>query len=83
VNFPSLKHPDWVGGSPILLFNEYLRLFTTGVKQLEHEVDCSSPYSATVKNAWNYSIIPPYALMELCLIKHRNDFTFPLTHDKM
>jgi len=83
MNFPPLKHPDWVGGSPNLLFNGYLRLFPPGVKQLEHEVDCSSSYSVRIKNAWNYSIIPPFALMEMCLIKRRNDFTFPLTHDKM
>jgi hypothetical protein len=29
-----------------------------------------------VKNAWSYTITPPYAFMMWYLIKHRDDFTF-------
>jgi hypothetical protein len=81
--FSPSKESSLGWGSPDLLFNGYLRLFHPRVKQLEHEVNCSSPYSDRVNNAWNYSVIPPYALMELCLSKCRNDFTLPLTHNKM
>jgi hypothetical protein len=32
--------------------------------------------SAEVKNAWNYISTPQYVLMVLCLVKHRDNFTF-------
>jgi hypothetical protein len=33
-----------------------------GVKQSGHEADHSPPYSAEVKNAWNYTSTPPICL---------------------
>jgi hypothetical protein len=31
-----------------------------GVKELENESDHSPPSSAEIKNAWNYTCVPPY-----------------------
>jgi hypothetical protein len=39
------------------------------IKQPGHEADHSSPSSAEVKNAWNYTSIPPYILMAWCVVK--------------
>jgi hypothetical protein len=52
----------WVPGSVSL-----------GVKR---EADHSPPYSAEVKNAWSYTSIPQYVFTALCLVKHRDNFTF-------
>jgi hypothetical protein len=45
-----------------------------GGKAAGREADHSSPSSAEVKNAWNYTLTPQYVFMGWCLIKHR-DFT--------
>jgi hypothetical protein len=47
-----------------------------GVKRPEREADQSLPSSAEVKNAWSYTSTPQYAFTVLCLIKHRDKFTF-------
>lgn len=46
---------------PSLLFNGYQRV-SLGLKQLEHEVDHSTPSSAEVMNKHNYTSSPPYNL---------------------
>jgi hypothetical protein len=43
----------------------------TRVKQLEHDVDCSSPASTKVKNGWSYTSAPP-----VCLHSMGRDNTF-------
>jgi len=48
-----------------------------GVKQPGREVDDSFPPSSEVKNVWSYTSILPYVFMVWCLIKHRDNFTFP------
>jgi hypothetical protein len=44
----------------------------SGVKRPGREADLWSPFSAEVKNAWSYNHYP-YALIALCLIKHRDN----------
>jgi len=51
---------QWVSGALYL-----------GVKLLGRESDHYLPPSAEVKNAWNYTSTPTYALMVWCLIKRR------------
>jgi len=46
------------------------------VQQQVPEVDHSPPSSVKVKNAWGYSLAPPYIFMGWCLIKHKDNFTF-------
>jgi hypothetical protein len=48
-----------------------------GVKRPGREAEHSPPSSAEVKNAWGYTSAPPYALMEWCLFKHRDNLTLP------
>lgn len=36
------------------------------------------PPSNAEVNAWNYTPISPYIFLALCLVKHRNKFTFAL-----
>jgi hypothetical protein len=45
-----------------------------GIKWPGREADHSSPSSAEVKNAWIYTLTPPYTFMSLYLIKHRIQF---------
>jgi len=47
----------------LLLCIRYRPSFS-GLKRTGHEVDQSPPSSAKVKNEWNLSSTPPYALME-------------------
>jgi hypothetical protein len=49
-----------------------------GIKQPGREADHSPPSSVEVKSG----VIPPllqYAFMALCLVKHRDNFTFTAT----
>jgi hypothetical protein len=46
---------------------------------VEREADHSPPSSAKVKNAYSYTSTPPYDFMTWCLVKHRDNFTLPLT----
>jgi hypothetical protein len=46
------------------------------MKQQVREVDHSTPSSAEVKNAWNYTSPPQYVFMAWCLVKHNYNFTF-------
>jgi hypothetical protein len=46
----------------------------TGVKRPGRESDHSLPYSAKVKNTWNYTSTLPYAFMTLCLVKQKDNF---------
>jgi hypothetical protein len=48
-----------------------------GVKRPGREVDHSPPFSAEVKNAWNYNSTPQYVFMTWCFVKHRDNFTLP------
>jgi hypothetical protein len=41
------------------------------VKRPEHVANHSSPSSAEVKNAWNYTSTPSYVLIAWCFIKRR------------
>jgi len=56
---------------PSLLSNGYLWSFPQGMKliTLLHLVP-------RFKNAWSCASTPPYVVMALCLVKHRDDFTF-------
>jgi hypothetical protein len=49
------------------------------VKQPGLEADHSLPFSAKVKNAWNYTPIPQYVFMAWCLVKHRDYINFAFT----
>jgi hypothetical protein len=49
-----------------------------GIKRPGRETGHSPPFSAEVKNAWSYTFIPIYVFMALCLVKHRDKFTFYL-----
>jgi hypothetical protein len=62
--FSSPSRPDRLWGPTSLLSNGY-----QGVKWLGYEADHLSPYSAEVKNAWNYTFTPQYAFMAWCSIK--------------
>jgi hypothetical protein len=46
------------------------------VKRLGREAERSPPSTAEAKNAWKYTSTPQYVFMALCLIKHRDNFTF-------
>jgi hypothetical protein len=48
------------------------------LKWPEREAEHSPPPSAEVKNEWNCTCPsrPPYFFMALCLINHRDKFTF-------
>jgi hypothetical protein len=46
-----------------------------GIKRQGREADHSPPASVEAKK-WIYTSTPPYALMALCLIKRRDNFTF-------
>jgi hypothetical protein len=50
-----------------------------GVKRPGREADHSAPSSAEVKNAWSYTSTPQYVFMAWCLVKHRDNFTLPLS----
>jgi hypothetical protein len=52
------------------------------VKRPGREADHSPPSSTEVKNAWNYTSTPQYAFMGWCLVKHRDNFTFPYLYAK-
>ena len=56
--FFSSKCLDQLWGPPSLLFCECCICFL-GVKWPEHNVDCSPPSGASVKNEWSYTAIPP------------------------
>jgi hypothetical protein len=47
-----------------------------GIKRPGREADHSPPISAEVKKTWVYISTPAYAFIALCLIKHRDNFTF-------
>jgi urea transporter len=38
--------------------------------------------TAEVKNAWSYTITPPFIFTTWCLIKHRDNFTFIIAEEK-
>jgi len=61
-----LHHQLW--GSSSLLFNGYWKLFSPEVKWLKHKGDNSPPFSAKIKNVWNYTSYLPYNFMAWCLI---------------
>jgi hypothetical protein len=62
-NFPlPTPCPDTLWCPPSLLSNGYQGLFPWGEKGPERESDHSSPSSAEVKNAWNYTYTPPIRL---------------------
>jgi hypothetical protein len=48
---------------------------STGKKVTMCEADHSPPYSAEIKNNWNYASTLTYIFMVWCLIKHRANFT--------
>jgi hypothetical protein len=50
-----------------------------GVRRPGREADHSSPSSAGVKNAWNYTSTSQYVFMAWCLVKHSDNFTFFFT----
>jgi hypothetical protein len=50
------------------LFNEYLGIFSLGVKRPGCDADHSSPTSDEVKNTWIYASIPLYVFMIQCLL---------------
>jgi hypothetical protein len=50
-----------------------------GVKRPGREADHSPPYSAEVKNAWNYTSTPQYAFMAWCLVKAQEQLYLYLT----
>jgi hypothetical protein len=50
-------------------------VISLGIKRPELESDHSPPFSAEVKNAWNYTFIPSYVFMGCCLVNHRDNFT--------
>jgi hypothetical protein len=60
-------------------------LFPPGVKRPGREADHFPPFSAEVKNTWNYISTSPYAFktvwkryvfMAWCLVEHRDNFAF-------
>jgi hypothetical protein len=53
-----------------------LRTLSLWVKRPGREADHSPPSSVEVKNAWSYTSAPQYVFMALCLVKHRDNFTF-------
>jgi hypothetical protein len=53
--------------------------FSLGVKRQGCEADHPPHLVSRLKNAWSYTSTPQYAFMAWCLVKHRDNFTFPLT----
>jgi hypothetical protein len=51
------------------------------VKQLERNVDGSTPSSADIKNAWSYIPTSPYDFMAWFLIKHRDKIIYILIYE--
>jgi hypothetical protein len=49
-----------------------------GIKRQGSEADHSPPASAEVKEMWIYTSTPPYSFMSLCLVRHKDNFTFAL-----
>jgi hypothetical protein len=49
-----------------------------GVKRPGREADHSPPSSFEVNDAWSYTSTPQYVFMALCLVKHKDNFTFTL-----
>jgi hypothetical protein len=47
-----------------------------GVRQPGREADHLLPSNAEVKNAWSYTSTRQYVFTALCLVKHRDNFTF-------
>jgi hypothetical protein len=70
-----LLHPVQLWGPLDLLLNGYWGTYP-GVKWPGCEADHSPLSSAKVKNAWSYTSTPQYVFMLLCLVKHRDNFTF-------
>jgi hypothetical protein len=52
------------------------KALSSGSKRPGHEVDHSLPSSAEVKNAWIYTLIPPYFIFALYLVNYKDNFTF-------
>jgi hypothetical protein len=48
------------------------------VKWSSREADHSYPSSADVKDARSFSSIPQYVFIALCLVRHRDYFTFSM-----
>jgi hypothetical protein len=53
--FSSPLHPEWLRGSPSLLYSGYQGLFLAEVKQAGHEADHLPPTGAKVKNVLSYT----------------------------
>jgi len=51
-------------------------VLSPGVKWPGNEADHSLPSNAKVKNEWSYTSTLPYVIMALCVVKHRDSFTF-------
>jgi hypothetical protein len=49
------------------------------VKRPGSEADHSSPSSAVVKNAWNYTSTPQYVFMAWCSVKRKHRDFYPFT----
>jgi hypothetical protein len=47
-----------------------------GAKPPEREFNHSFPSAAEFKNAWMYTLSPPYVLIVWCLIKQRDNFAY-------
>ena len=48
----------------------------------KREADYSSPISFEGRNSWNYTAIPPYTFMAVCLIKHGATVGLRFTENK-
>jgi len=71
IDFLFQKYPEWLWGSPIILFNWYWVSFL-GKKWPGHEADHSLPTDGEVKNTWSYASTP-----HICLHgDDRDNFTF-------
>jgi hypothetical protein len=57
-------------------------LYSLRVKRPGREANHSPPSSADVKNAWIFTSTCLYVFMARCLVKLRNNFTFPLQYTK-
>jgi hypothetical protein len=49
------------------------------VNHLGLEADHSAPSSVDVKNAWNYTSLPPYIFMPLCLANYRTSLVLSVS----
>jgi hypothetical protein len=47
-----------------------------GVKEPVHKTDHSPQSTAEVKNAWSYTITPPYVFRLWCIIMNRENYNF-------